>query len=74
MNNIVLTAKDNIWSVLWEDQNLQVSPTGINYRITHGDKVLHEDINMLDMIQFITDLTGKTPLFTTERNKSSICP
>jgi len=74
MNNIVLTAKDNIWSVLWEEELLRVTPIGVNYIITHGDKVLHDDANMFDMIQLITDLTDKTPLFTTERNKSSICP
>jgi len=74
MNNIVLTAKDNIWSVLWKEELLRVTPIGVNYIITHGDKVLHDDANMFDMIQLITDLTDKTPLFTTERNKSSICP
>ncbi len=73
MDEIVLIAKNNIWSVLWKDQNLQVTPVGINYRITHGDKVLHEDINMLGMIQFIRDFTGRIPRFTTERNESSIC-
>ena len=69
MNNIVLTAKDNIWSVLWEEELLRVTPIGVNYIITHGDKVLHDDANMFDMIQLITDLTDKTPLFTTGRNK-----
>ena len=70
MDEIVFKVKNNVWKTPWKDKTLQVLPIGNDYNIIHGSKVLHKEANILELIDLLEDLTGKTPLFTTQRDKS----
>mgnify|MGYP004456043541 CR=1 FL=1 len=68
--HIVFKVKNNIWKTPWKGKTLYVIPVENDYNIIHGSKVLHKEVNVIELRYLLEDLTGKTPLFTTEKNKS----
>ncbi len=55
---------------MWKKKLLKIVPVKNDYTIWHGSELLHKEINMHEMIDVITNITGKVPLFTTNRQES----
>ena len=70
MDQLVFKVKDDVWKVQWKGKPLQVIPIENEYNIIHGSKVLHKEVNIIDLLDILEALTGKTPLFTTKNNES----
>ena len=68
--NIVFKARKKYWSTMWKKKLLKIVPVKNDYTICHGSELLHKEINMHEMIDVITNITGKVPLFTTNRQES----
>tara|TARA_R100000458_G_C8230503_1_gene212317 strand:- start:786 stop:1007 length:222 start_codon:yes stop_codon:yes gene_type:complete len=68
--NIVFEAKTKYWSTMWKKKLLKIVPIKTEYNIWYGSELLHKEINMHEMIEQITDITGKVPLFKTNRQES----
>jgi len=69
LEQLVFKVKDEIWKVQWNGIPLQVIPIENDYNIIHGSKVLHKGVNIIDLLDILEALTGKTPLFTTKNNE-----
>ena len=44
---------------MWKKKLLKIVPVKNDYTIWHGSELLHKEINMHEMIDVITNITGK---------------
>jgi len=67
---LVFDAYNNIWTTDWEGKTLEILMAGNDYTIKLNSNILYEKTDTINLLNILTDMTGKKPLFLSERRES----
>jgi len=67
---LVFDVYNNIWTTDWEGKTLEILMAGNDYTIKLNSNILYEKTDTINLLNILTDMTGKKPLFLSERRES----
>tara|TARA_R110002020_G_C16265277_1_gene770742 strand:- start:319 stop:555 length:237 start_codon:yes stop_codon:yes gene_type:complete len=68
---LVFDVNNNMWTTDWEGKTLEILMAGNEYTIKLNSNTLHEKTDIMNLLNILTDMTGKKPLFLSERRESA---
>lgn len=67
---LVFDVYNNIWTTDWEGKTLEILMGGNDYTIKLNSNILYEKTDTINLLNILTDMTDKKPLFLSERRES----
>lgn len=68
---LIFNTNNNIWTADWEGKTLEILMAGNDYTIKLNSNTLHEKTDIINLLNILIDMTGKKPLFHSERKESA---